>query len=82
MKFPIEEFVGNYTLRILCQVLNANIFKEVAQNYCESLPLMYRNVVTEGEDKYAVSVENGMLACTCLYREKSGIPCCHLHKII
>lgn len=29
-----------------------------------------------------VWVEGEYLKCTCGYKEKTGIPCCHLHKII
>ena len=87
MRFPIEEFVGHYTLKILRMLTSCHIFKEIAKNYCDSLPLVYRNVgddwvFIEGDLKEAVSVSNGLLTCTCGYLEKTGIPCCHLHKII
>jgi len=56
MKFPIEEYVGHYTLKILRQLISVNIFKEIVKNYCDSLSIMYRNVgddwiFTEGDQK-------------------------------
>ena len=61
MKFPIEEYVGKYTLKILRQLISVNIFKEIVKNYCDSLPLVYRNVgddwkFTEGDQDETVSV--------------------------
>ena len=87
MKFPIEDYVGNYTLKILRQLISVNVFKEIVKNYCDSLPMMYRNVrddwiFTDGDHKETVSISNGLLSCSCHYLEKTGLPCSHLHKII
>lgn len=85
--FPIEEFLDNFNIKALRFSTCDIIFKEIVKNYCASLPLMYLNegdswVFREGEHMEKVWIEGNKLTCSCKYREKSGIPCCHLHKII
>lgn len=86
-KFPIEDFVGRFTLKLLRFSTSSVIFSEIARNYCDSLPLGYLNHgddwhFKEGELLEKVSVEGARLVCTCGYIEKAGIPCSHLHKVI
>ena len=87
MAFPIEEYLEDYSIKLLrfstCEV----IFKEILKNYCNSLNQFFLNegdrwVFKEGEQTEKVSVEGDKLICSCQYLEKTGIPCAHLHKII